>query len=139
MKRHSFKQNVQAGKPAITVLTGLVVSLILSLLLSAVAAWAVSAGKLQENTVGTVIWPIRFFATAIGCLVATMLMGSMPAIISGVCGGAYLLLLTAANILLLESSMSDIGSGVLSVLCGALVPIILQLLGKKGSTPKKRR
>ena len=139
MKRHSFKQGAHTGKPAIAVVIGLTVSFILSLLLSAVAAWAVSDGKLQENAIGAAVWPIQFIATAIGCLIATLLMGSMPAIISAVCGGAYLLLLIAINILFFDGSMGGIGSGVLSVLCGTLVPIILQLLGKKGRRPIKRR
>ena len=138
MKRYSFKQGTQKGKPAVAVLIGLSVSLLLSLLLSAVAAWAVSDGKLQEHAMDAAIWPIQFLATAIGCLTATVLMGSMPAIICGVCGGAYLLLLIAINILFLDGSMGGIGSGVLSVLGGTLVPIILQLIGKKGRKPIRR-
>ena len=139
MKRHTFKQGAQTGKPAITVVIGLTVSLILSLLLSAVAAWAVSGGKLQENAIGAVIWPIQFLSAATGCFIATLLMGSMPAIISAVCGGAYLLLLLSINILFLDGSMGSLGSGVFSVLCGTLVPIILQLLGKKERGRIKRR
>lgn len=139
MKRQSFKQSTQTGKMAIAVLIGLAVSFVLSLLLSAIAAWAVSNGKLQENAIGTVIWPIQFLATAIGCLIATLLMGSMPAVVSGVCGGAYALMLIAVNILFLDGSMEGIGSGVLSVLCGICIPIILRLRNKKGRRRARRR
>lgn len=132
MKRHTFKQGKQSVKPAIAVAIGLTVSLLFSLLLSVIAAWAVSDGKLQENTIGAAIWPIQFLSAATGCFIATLLMGSMPAIISAACGGAYLLLLIAINILFLDGSMGSLASGVLAVLCGTLVPIILQLLGKKG-------
>ena len=138
MKRYTFKQGKQSVKPAIAVAIGLTVSSIFSLLLSVIAAWAVSDGKLQENTIGAVIWPIQFLSAATGCFIATLLMGSMPAIISAACGGAYLLLLIAINILFLDGSMGSLGSGVFSVLCGTLVPIILQLLGKKGRGRVKR-
>jgi FtsH-binding integral membrane protein len=84
-------------------------------------------------------WMIQFLSTVAGCLTATILAGSMPAVISAVCAIAYLLLLISGNILFIDGSMGSIGNGIFAVLSGAIVPIILQLFGKKGGRSRKRR
>jgi hypothetical protein len=139
MKKHSYKQDAQTGKPAISVAIGVMISLLLTFLLSAGAAWLVSEGKLSENNMSSAAWMIQFLSTVAGCLTATMLAGSMPAVISAVCAIAYLLLLISGNILFIDGSMGSIGNGIFAVLSGAIVPIILQLFGKKGGRSRKRR
>lgn len=138
MKKHSFKQSTQTGKPAVAVTVGLAISLALTFVMSAMIAWAVADGRLPEDAMHTAVWPIQFLSAAVGCMTATLLAGNMPAIISAVCGVAYLFLLAACNILFLDGSMGGIGSGVISVICGIFVPIILQLMGKKGRNTKRR-
>ena len=139
MKKYPLIKGGQTGKPTIAVLIGVTVSLGLSFLLSAILAWAVHGGRLQEDAIQTLIWPVHFLSTAIGALSATILAGRMPAVISAVCAGAYLLLLTAGNILFLDGNMTGIGPGALSVICGALVPICIKLIGQKGRRSPIRR
>ncbi|MBE6925327.1 MAG: hypothetical protein E7461_00645 [Ruminococcaceae bacterium] len=139
MKKHLVKQGGQTGKPFISVAIGVFVSLLLTFLLTAGAALLVSEGKVSEEAIGTAVWVIQFLSVATGCIIATVHIGRIPAVIATVCAAAYLLLMIGGNILFLDNSLNGIGSGVFASLCGAFSAIILQLLGKKGGKRRNRR
>ncbi len=134
MKVSKYKHMGQPVTPLLAVGIGISVCIVLTLLLSAAAAWLVAGERLPQNAISSVSLPIQIIATFIGCLTAMLISGKMPAIIAAICAGGYFALLICINILILDSSFSGIGKGLISTVSGAFVAVLVSLIGNKKKT-----
>ena len=131
MKKHLKANSGQTVKPIVAVGIGVLISMIVTMVSSAVAALLITKGSIQYETIQRIIWLIQFSSGAIGCLISTILAGNKPAIISAVCAAAYITLLLAGNIVFIKGKMEGVLSGIIAVLCGACIPILLRMTSKK--------
>lgn len=131
MKKHLKANSGQTVKPIVAVGIGVLISIIVTMVSSAVAALLITKGSIQYETIQRIIWLIQFFSGTIGCLISTILAGNKPAIISAVCAAAYITLLLAGNIVFIKGKMEGVLSGIIAVLCGACIPILLRMTSKK--------
>ena len=139
MKIGQYKQKGHKHTPIISVTIGLSVSLLMSFLLSAVAAYLVAGEHLSQGSIGNITVLIQFVGALTGCITAAILSGKMPAIITSVCAGGYFALMICTNILVLDSSLSGVGKGLLAIFAGAVLSVVAILLGKKNGKRKKIR
>lgn len=137
MKKHLKANSGQTVKPIVAVGIGVLISIIVTMVSSAVAALLITKGSIQYETIQRIIWLIQFSSGAIGCLISTILAGNKPAIISAVCAAAYITLLLAGNIVFIKGKMDGVLSGILAVLCGACIPILLRMTSKKNRGVKR--
>lgn len=139
MKTSKYKHMGQPMSPIIAVGIGIGVSMIVSLLLSAIAAWLVSGERLPQSAIGGSALPVQLVSTFAGCITAVLISGKMPAIIASACAGGYFAILICINILVLDSSLSGIGKGIFAVLGGAALSVLASLLTHKNKKHKKLR
>lgn len=137
MKKHLKANSGQTVKPIVAVGIGVLISMIVTMVSSAVAALLITKGSIQYETIQRIIWLIQFSSGAIGCLISTILAGNKPAIISAVCAVAYITLLLAGNIVFIKGKMDGVLSGIIAVLCGACIPILLRMTSKKNRGVKR--
>ena len=131
MKKHLKANSGQTVKPIVAVGIGVLISMIVTMVSSAVAALLITKGSIQYETIQRIIWLIQFSSGAIGCLISTILAGNKPSIISAVCATAYITLLLVGNIVFIKGKMEGVLSGIIAVLCGACIPILLRITSKK--------
>ena len=132
MKKQQYLTSGMSVKPVIAVTVGGLISVCITVLLSAILASMVTVGKVLPETIVHLIWPIQFISCVIGCSIATVMGRNMPAIISASSAIVYLLMLVAVNILLMDGNLNGVGTGLLAVLCGSSIPILIRIPHKKG-------
>lgn len=139
MKTGQYKQKGHPVTPMLSAAIGVSVCVLMSLFLSAVAAYLVAGEQLPQSAINSTAIPIQLLAVYSGCITAMILSGKMPAVIASACAGSYFVLLVCTNILVLDSSLGGAGKGFLAVLGGAILAVITMLLGKKNKKHKKVR
>ncbi len=139
MKTGQYKQKGHPVTPILSAAIGVGVCVLMSLLLSAVAAYLVAGEQLPQSAINSTAVPIQLLAAFSGCVTATILSGKMPAVIAAVCAGSYFAILVCVNILVLDSSLGGAGKGLLAILGGAILAVMTMLLGKKNIKRNKVR
>lgn len=117
---------------------GVAAATIISVLLAAGLTSLVMNGTVGETAAGPYIFIIRTVASAIGCLVGTMLMKGKYLLVAGSIALGNLAVLVAMGIILYEGSFNNILSGLLSVLLGGVIACFVVLKPLKKSKHKVR-
>lgn len=117
--------------PAIAI--GIAVATIISILLTAGLTSLIMNGTVDEATTGPYIFIIRTVASAIGCLIGTMLMKGKYLLVAGVIALGYLAILIGIGIILYDGSFNNILSGAVSALLGGVIACVVVLKPLKKS------
>ena len=131
IRTHTVNNNGQAMGMHIGI--GIGIALLMSILLSAGVTSLVAKGAINENDLDLMMFFSRAISILAGALTATAIHKSGAiAIISAVCLG-YIFVLIALVIIAFNGMFQGLGSGILSVLAGAVAAFLI------GLKPSKRR
>lgn len=111
---------------------GVLASLAVTLLGSALAAYLIHSEKIGENTIGGSAMVILAAASVIGALVACQRVKRMRVQVSMITGAAYYITLLAMTALLFGGQYDGMGVTALVVLAGCGVSALLGVRGGKG-------
>ena len=139
MKTDQYKRKGHTVTPIISVGIGLGISVVVSLLLSAVVAWLVAGERVSLNAMGSTVILVQCISAFVGCTTAMHLSGKMPAIVASACAVSYFAMLVCTNILVLDSSLGGVGKGILAIFGGAVLAVLVQLVCHKNKKRKKVR
>lgn len=124
------KNSKKETKTPVAIAIGVGTSTIAAVLLSAVFAWLIAEQRLPETMIKRAGPIIQIAASLLGCLLATLLAGRMPAIISAITGAIYMVLTVCINILFMDGSLSGVATGLIYIAVGAIVAILISVIGK---------
>ena len=116
---------------------GLVVSLLCTVLGSAIAAWVLATEKIGEGSVGYVAVILLLLSSMFGALASSTCIQQKRLPVCLLSGGVYLLLLFGINALFFQGVYEGVGESALVILAGVLSVAVLGLKGDK--RPKKQR
>ena len=116
---------------------GLVVSLLCTVLGSAIAAWVLATEKIGEGSVGYVAVILLLLSSMFGALASSTCIQQKRLPVCLLSGGVYLLLLFGINVLFFQGAYRGVGESALVILAGVLSVAVLGLKGDK--RPKKQR
>lgn len=139
MKTKKFKQAGKHLAPIPAVGTGLGISITLSLILSAVLAWLVSAERLPYGTMDGATILIQAISAFAGSMVAMILAGRIQALMAAACIGSYFAVLLCMNILELNSNFGGIGKGIVGILVGGIAAVLTVLFMNREKGHKRAR
>ena len=122
---------------AISIGSGMCIAI--TILASIISAFAISKEVLPQERLGAISALTQIVSAFIGCLVAAVLSGKSPAIVSAITCGVYAIFLICVNILFVEGQMGRVGAGVLYILLGGALAVAIKLFGKGRSKIKKTR
>lgn len=114
-------------------------SIAITILASIISAFAISNEVLPQERIGAISALTQIISAFIGCLVATILSGKSPAIVSAITCGVYAIFLVCVNILFVDGQMGRVGTGVLYILLGGALAVAIKLFGKGRTKIKKTR
>ena len=139
MKTGQLKRKGHPITPLFSVAIGLSVSIIMTILLSAIAAWLVSGERLPQSAITRATIPIQLIAAFFGCITAMIIGRKMPAVIASAYAASYFAILICTNILVLDSSFGGVGKGILAILGGAIAAVLIMLFVNRNGKRKKVR
>ena len=122
------KRKKNEKNPVRGILLGVCTSITLMLVMTSLTAWLITDGRMPEDAVKTATLIIQFTSAMAGCVIATVLAGRMPAVISAATGGVFLMILACANIIFMEGRFETFGSGLLMIALGVLAGIAFMML-----------
>lgn len=140
MKRNRKIFTAAGISPIGAVIIGVTICLVLSLIISVIAAVLVDVEHISFRTVPMITLLTHFIAAFVGCTVSVMLAKHMPLLIGGICSGAYFLILLCANMLFFDGGFEGIGKGIAAIISGGTLAIVLNVLPKSKRSkhrPKK--
>ena len=117
---------------------GLAVSLLCTVLGSAIAAWLLATEKIGEGSVGYITVILLLLCSMLGALASFTSIRQKRLPVCLISGGAYLLLLFGINALFFRGTYSGVGESVLVILAGVLTVAILGLKDTKRPKRKKK-
>jgi len=126
-------------QPVWAITAGAGVCVVIAILISIISALLISNESLAQEAVNIISVLTQIIAAFVGCTVAIILSGRMPAVISAITCGVYFLILICSNILLMNGELSGVGKGILSILGGGFLAVGIKLLGGKRKKIKKPR
>ena len=132
MKRNGRSMSMPAG-----IVTGIVVSLIFTVIGAAILAWLVTGEKVSENAIGYGIMGILAASAWVGCLVAWKQIQHQRLVVVGICAVGYFAMLLTLG-LLFGGVRQGIGATVAAIGLGGAISVIPAFL-KNGSGGKKHR
>jgi hypothetical protein len=123
---------------AVSVIVGLGCAIVITLLLSSLAAWLITTEKLGVGTQGITALVITGLSGLAGCIVALALAEGRELQVSGITAGAYFLLLLSCTALLFGGTYDGVWKSVITILISWLVSL-LPVWRRKGNGSVKRR
>jgi len=139
VKKTKHKHMGHPVTPLVAIGIGIGTTIIISLLMSTVTAWLVSTERLTQNAIGGSTFITQLISTFIGCMIALILAGNMPAIVGTACAGGYFAFLLCVNVLIFDASLGGIGKGCVAILAGGALALLICLFRGKNRSHKKRR
>ena len=116
---------------------GLVVSLLCTVLGSAIAAWVLATEKIGEGSVGYIAVILLLLSSMFGALAFSTCIQQKRLPVCLLSGGVYLLLLFGINALFFQGAYEGVGESALVILAGVLSVAVLGLKGDK--RPRKQK
>lgn len=104
---------------------GLLVSLGITVALSALAAWLILGGRIPENGVGYCAMVILLLASASGTAVAISKIRRLRLQMGLISGGLYFAALLAVTALFFGGIYDGVGVTALMIMCGSMLVILL--------------
>ena len=118
------------------VMTGICVSLVINIIMSALFAWLISAEYVQENWVGYGAMLTLMLSSDLGALMGVMKAKSKWLLIASLTAAGYYLSLLVMNILFFDGRLQGVWETALVVMAGAGFVILAGL--KEGKTRRTR-
>ena len=122
----------------ISVLIGVVISLLVSVLTAGILAMLIEKGSIDETGLRYGVITIQLMAALLGTLAAKSFADSKGAICALTVAGVYFAVLLAVAMLFFDG-VGSIGWGIAAVAIGGGVPALLQIRKGGNTTWKKRR
>ena len=122
---------------AIAIGSGMCIAI--TILASIISAFAISNEVLPQERMGAISALTQIISAFIGCMVATILAGRMPAVVSAITCGVYVIILICVNILFMDGELGRVGAGTLSILFGGALAVGIKLLAQSRKKIKKPR
>ncbi len=120
------------------IILGAAVSIIISLVGSAIAAAAIHAQTIPQSSMQIVACIILLISSAVGCFAGGRVVGSKRALISGITAGTYLLVLIAITIVFFDGMFHNFWAGLACVAGGFVISCIICLKSNDGKYHRKR-
>ena len=117
---------------------GTLTSLLLSVVLSMIVATLVLNERIGEDAIGLLSRIIMMISSELGCIIAIRLNAEKLAIVSGITGIIYLLILIGTGILFFDGGFHNIWTSIISVTVGCVLSCAICIRGK-GSVIKRKR
>lgn len=115
---------------------GALTAILISVAGAIVGTALINGGKVSETAypaISAIIWCLSSF---VGTLVASKTAGQQALLVSGTATAAYMLILTAVQILFFDSQFNEIWKGILICIAG-IIPTLL-ICGKSGGQKKSK-
>lgn len=121
-------------------IAGVLISLTVSIILTALQSVLIGEGKIGEGTTGAVVFLIRVIAMATGGFVAVVMAKNKTLPVIAITAGGYLLTLLTIGIIFYGESFHNFGIGLLSTLIGGAIPYLIKLrMPKKTAVTRRLR
>lgn len=135
------KQNKTAvlGKTVKTGLVGSAVVILMILILTAVAAFLMDKGAVDQQNEGTVALITQATAFLLGTWLSAAMVKEKKLQTAGITVGVSLFVLVAAVIVIWDGSFSRLLTGVLVCLFSGVAGLLVNLIPRKGKRPVKVR
>lgn len=114
-------------------------AMVLSILLSLALTNLIIKGNIADHLTGMMIFAIRTIAVFLGCIIGSSLIDGKLLPVAGISALGYLLFLLATGIALFDGSFKSFGSGVLSVLAGAIIAVFVKTTTLRSNKHSKIR
>ena len=135
----SSKYKTKSKQSFATVVSiGTLTSLLLSVVLSMIIATLVLNERIGEDAIGLLSRIVMMISTALGCIIAIRLNAEKLAIVSGITGIIYFLILIGTGILFFDGGFHNIWTSVISVAVGCVVSCAICIRGKGREMKRKR-
>ena len=121
---------------AVGIFQGLLVSVVVTLVFTAVLAWLVAAEKIEVSAVGYGSMVALLLSAMLGSWVASAKIGCRRVQVCGITGCAYYLTLLSITALFFGGQYQGMGVAAILVLVGSGLPA---LLGMKQNKPRKAK
>ena len=133
------KVNGQVNKLPAVISLGAAINLIFMFSGTAIGAYLIMNEKIDEDGIGTIATIIQFISAACGTAAVLKLCKNKRLMICMLSGVVYFLSQIAITGMFFDGQYSNLGSGILAVMCGcATVAVVGLLIGKRSSTTKKK-
>ena len=117
---------------------GIAVSVFLSVLLAMLLTTMVLNERAGECTIEYAVPVIAFVSSLAGSVVAGKMAREKVAILAGVTGAAYILILIGMGILFFDGGFHNLWSSLLSVVAGCVVSCAICIRGGRSGSKRKR-
>lgn len=117
---------------------GVLLSVVISLLLAMGTSGLITKEKLSEGGVHYFALIITLISGMVGGLVAGKVVGSKYAVVTGLTGLAYLLVLISVGILFFDGGFNMLWTSTVAIAVGVAVSCVLCITGTRGRGRRKR-
>lgn len=133
MKRNKSKRPTVNKTITSAAITGVVVSIVISLLLLILEGYLTLNGHLSEGSVKVCVFAIRTASLLVGTLIAAAILKCAYLKLVGIVAAGYLLTLITIGIVFFDGSFKNFLAGILSVVTGGAIALVILL------RPNRRR
>ena len=123
---------------SVSIVIGLGCAIVITVLLTALAAWLISGEKLNVNAEGIIAPVITGLSALTGCIGATVSAEGRQPLISGITAGVYFLLLLSCTALLFGGTYEGVWKSLVTVLICWILSL-LPVWRRKGNRSARRR
>ena len=133
MKRNKLQAAKTRQSVTVVIVTGTIIALVLSALLSVILTTLMLNGRLQEGSTGPIVLVIRMISIFAGAIIGGTLLKEKYLLQVSLTALSYILVLIGIGIVFYDEGIKGILSGVVSVVVGSVVALlILQRPRSKG-------
>lgn len=125
--------------PVRAIVIGAGVCITISVLIAIITAFAINNEYWSIEKTDIISALSQIISAFIGCMVATILAGRMPAVVSAITCGVYVIILICVNILFMDGELGRVGAGTLFILFGGALAVGIKLLAQSNKKIKKPR
>lgn len=115
------------------------IATVLTIIMSVVLTSLILKGIVVDHLTGALVFVIRTIAVFVACVTSGALADGKLLPVVGVSALGYLLILLATGIVAFDGSFSDFGSGILSVITGAMIAVFGKVIKLRSNKHGKIR
>lgn len=130
------KGAASGNKTVAGVILGSVAALILSIILTALAAFLISGEKITQEGMRPTAYGVLFISSALGCLLSGKIAGNKPAVVCTVTAAAYALMLIGCCVFFFDGAFTSLWIKLGLILAAGIVSCIVT--ARKGRGRKRR-
>jgi putative membrane protein (TIGR04086 family) len=126
--------NAAIGKHTII---GIGISVILSIVFSALIAGTILSGRLKEESAGIMILTASFVSVAAGAIYAGKMVKKGYLVVCGISAVGYIFLQLITSVLFFDARLMGVGRGICACMLGWLVACAVCMIGGKKNRRRK--